>query len=361
MECHIERRLLKTGRTALYLRYTIAGKRYRDALELYLEPGTGSAVSLRNKEVLREAKLRAIQRAKDLETSGGRVEKFEGDRISLLDYLDEMIAAKENVTWRSLRKHLTTFLKNPKLPLLDVTPGWIEKFTEYLLGPCDLQPNSAERYLAHLNTLLRQARKQHLIRSNPFDEVDRIRTEQKKRESLSVTELQQLADTPCSNSEVRRAFLFACATGLRYSDITALIWRDVQGSSIYFRAIKTGRIQNLPLNQLALALLGDRGTDADHVFPIPRNTSVNRMLKRWANASGISKNVTFHVARHTYALNALSYGMSIMTLNRCLGHSRLETTMIYASISPEAIRAENNLFPMIELDETDDEMMRDPD
>lgn len=105
------------------------------------------------------------------------------------------------------------------------------------------------------------------------------------------------------------------------------------------RIVKTRYNLIVPLNKAAISVLGRR--DKGQVFKgFPGNAEANRMLKEWLAKAKITKNLTFHWARHTFAMSAVSRGGDIYALKELLGHVRIENTLIYAKMRPERLIAE---------------------
>ena len=126
-------------------------------------------------------------------------------------------------------------------------------------------------------------------------------------------------------------------TGLRHSDIKQLKWRDIvkdkEHYQLHFTQQKTKGVEYMPISDQAYSLCGERG-DADRlVFEGLQDPSwINRPVKRWIEASGITKHITFHCFRHTYATLQLTNGTDIYTVSKMLGHKKVTTTQIYAKI-----------------------------
>jgi integrase len=162
------------------------------------------------------------------------------------------------------------------------------------------------------------------------------------REFLTLDEVKALARTECKNELIKKTFLFACLTGLRFSDIQKLKWSEVQqseelGHYIRFIQQKTKGSETLPISDEAFNLIGtERGKPDDLVFPdMIYSDSRNMDLHRWMIKAGIEKHITFHCSRHTYATLQLTLGTDIFTVSKLLGHRHLKTTQIYANVIDE--------------------------
>ena len=154
--------------------------------------------------------------------------------------------------------------------------------------------------------------------------------------------------------KTKQVYLFMCYCGLRISDVKGLRWADLNTSgeqwTIAIRQQKTQAPLYIPLSDKAREYLpaqGDAPADS-HIFAdMVTEPAMNRTLKGWAKRAGITKAVTLHTARHTYATMLLTKGADLYTVSKLLGHSEVATTQIYAKIvdskKAEAVNLLNNL------------------
>lgn len=236
--------------------------------------------------------------------------------------------------------HLDRFCGRPAL-LDDITEEFCTDFANYLSAR--VSRGSVRTYLQKLHAVLEYAVGMRLMPSNPMPAVRLLvpcgRVEQ--RVYLTREELARLSHTRCCHEETKRAFLFACQTGLRLSDIETLAWEDIAdvdgGPAIVKSQVKTGREVCVPLNAVAQRLLGRRD-GCGRVFELRSRSSVATDLAQWARAAGVDKHVTFHVSRHTFATMAISAGVDIYVVSRLCGHATVRTTEVYAHIVDKTLR-----------------------
>lgn len=129
-----------------------------------------------------------------------------------------------------------------------------------------------------------------------------------------------------------RHFLFQVVTSVRVSDLKRLERSDVEGDMLVFRPEKTKylrKVVKVPLSDLAKRLIADSESRSDLLFEVPAEQSMNYRLKDIGQIAGIEKSITTHVGRHTFGFLYLLMGGKIEELREILGHSKIETTMVY--------------------------------
>jgi integrase len=211
-----------------------------------------------------------------------------------------------------------------------VTREWVLAFRAHLLE--NLNPNTAFVYFVRLKAAIKEAQADGHIRVDPLKRIPAIRQRETMMSFLTIDELRTLAAEPIENDHVRRAFLFSCYTGLRFSDIVALRWAHIKDRRLELRQQKTQETAYLPLNDQALELLGDRGEAGAAVFVLPAHATVWRTIKRWAKRAGITKKMGYHTSRHTFATLALTYDADLYTVSKLLGHKNIAVTQRYAKV-----------------------------
>ena len=271
--------------------------------------------------------------------------------------------------WRSCLKYLEMYC-DEKTTFHDVTPEFIKGFKNFLntvekdthkrsvraerdaFRP--LSQNSKVSYFNKLRACINQAFEDHIIAVNPMRGIEGFKTAEVKRDYLTLEEIRTLANTPCRYPCLKRSFMFSCLTGLRKSDIQKLTWGEIrkQGefTRIVFKQKKTGGQEYLDITPQAEQYLGERGESDQLVFSgFSYSAYTSLELRRWCMAAGIDKEITFHCARHTFAVLMLDLGADIYTVSKLLGHKELSTTQIYAKVLDKRKQEAVNLIPDIEL------------
>ena len=349
----------KNGKIALYLDYYHKGKRKTEYLKLYLSL---NAKSKAEKDLNKKTKELAttICAQRQIEIQNGHygfqdIEKLKGSFIAYVTALAE----KKNTSkgnhgnWYSMLKHLKAF-QTTDISFDQVDKQFVERFKEYLdktaIGRANksLSQNSKYSYYGKFTAALKQAVKDGILRVNPAAGVDHFKQGEPQREFLTLSELQQAVNTECELPELKKAFIFSALTGLRWSDIEKMVWSELQHSKengyyIRFRQKKTKGAETLPISEQAVQLLGDRKDPTDKVFQgLHYSAWTNLKLQQWMMNAGISKTITFHCARHTYATLQLTLGTDIYTVSKLLGHKELRTTQIYAKVIDDKKREASN-------------------
>ena len=197
---------------------------------------------------------------------------------------------------------------------------------------------SAAGYWSAFRAVLHTAYRDRKIKENPNGFLDRIESIPTMREHLSQEELIRLAETPCEEEVLKRAFLFACLTGLRKSDIRQLTWQQIQPYTngkmfVTTRMQKTKQIVHNPISDEAYGLLGERHEGL--IFEGFKDKMLQGPLKRWLSAAGITKKITFHCTRHSFGSLHVEMGTDMAVIQACLGHKNITTTQIYSKMAAQ--------------------------
>lgn len=240
-----------------------------------------------------------------------------------------------------LKKHFVAYLqkvyKRKDLLLGELNFKIISGFEHYLLTVGKCQHNTVMRMMGNLKTITIRAFKSGLLKQDPYANY-KIQFNKTNRGFLSEAEIQTLMSKEFAISRlevVRDIFIFSCFTGLAYIDVAQLMPEnivEVNGRKwIMTKRQKTNVPSNILLLDVAEAIIKKyQGQDEKgRVLPILTNQRMNSYLKEIADICGITKKLTFHLARHTFATLAISKGVPIESVSRMLGHTKIATTQIY--------------------------------
>ena len=286
------------------------------------------------------------------------------DDTRLLDYIGKLTENRKESrgnygNWYGMMTHLRGYCNRYQdIMLGSVDREFVIGFKNYLEKSAKMQsganlaPGSQKSYFVKFKAALNQAVEDGSIAHSPASDVKPVQVQDIHREYLTLEELQALVKTDCRIPILKRAFLFSCLTGLRWSDINKLIWREIQEFDgmmrVVFRQKKTKGFEYLDISNQAVKYLGKRGKPDAPVFADLRYSAWNNIvLRRWSADAGINKRVTFHCGRHTFAVMQLALGTEIYTVSKLLGHKELKTTQIYAQIIDKKKREAVNRIPEI--------------
>ncbi len=273
---------------------------------------------------------------------------FDGRKLkgSFIDYFREH-ARKKNSRYAQTFIHFNRFVGG-RCTFEEVTVELCGRFLEYLHTTHQtihtgrkLHANTIASYWSAFLGTLHSAYRDRKIKEDPCPYLERAESVPTERAGLSADELITLAETPCEVPALKRAFLFACLTGLRKSDIMQLTWEMIQPEAdgtpyVTVRMKKTRQIIHNPIGEEALELIGategnasEDGPRTGPVFPDFRDGMTQAPLKRWLRAAGITKSISFHSSRHTYCSLQLGAGTDSRTVQALVGHKNLATTQGY--------------------------------
>ncbi|WP_075602407.1 site-specific integrase [Saccharicrinis aurantiacus] len=273
------------------------------------------------------------------------------------DILKEQIGInKSKATYQKAevcRRHLSNYIKvNYKMTDIDIREinhSFIVGFENYLIVKCLCNPNTAAKFIQKFKSIVLIAKNNGWISADPFASY-KISLKKVDRGYLNDDELKRIMQKEFATERLERIrdiFIFSCYTGLAYIDIKNLRQKHlIKGFDnnlwINTKRQKTNVQTVVPLLDLAQNILKKyEGLPHGLLLPIPTNQKTNAYLKEIADLCGITKNLTFHLARHTFATTiTLSKGVPIETVSKMLGHTNIKTTQIYARITNEKISSD---------------------
>lgn len=340
----IRTRQLQNGCESIYLDIYTDGRRRYEFLRLYLVPATDKAARSRNENTMRAANAIKEQRIKELTNrKAGIASTPNGGGITLGGLIGAYIQRKQGTAAARIANGLKYHLDGMnclQVKLSDIDKRFCITLARKLNG-LDLKGISKVGYYSRLNAIFNDAVEHDLIASNPMQGVprsERPQAQAAEREYLTADEVNALINTPCRKDGLKRAFLFSCFSGLRKSDIEGLTWGNLKAVNGHteIRTVqkKTHNEVIIPLSPEAARWLPDRGgdRDSDRIFAGITRHDFEGILKEWTAAAGITKHITFHCARHTFATLLITLGADLYTVSKLLGHTNISTTQIYAKI-----------------------------
>ena len=372
---------LLDGRISLYLEYYLGriqwideetGKikvkhnRKKEALNLYLtaNPRTSQERET-NRAVLELAKEIRAEREQELKKDRTGKRLFKAKNVNFLNSFESYISSytkKDNRVMQMALNRFRDFLTE-KYPIYasHIRPEQLDKdmmlaFVEYLQAHS--VGGGAKSVYQRFKKFVRYATEHDIVIKNPCAGVVCIADDQTLRKDvLSLDEMELLISTTYEgqNPSIRHAFIFCLYTGMRFCDVDTLKYGNIDRSNklLIFEQAKTqgksaasGVIT--PLNGGLLSLIG-AGPDEALVFDLPSHTMCLKALRRWVKRAGIDKHITWHCARHSFAVNILNNGANIKTVASLLGHSGLKHTEKYTRAVDSLKQAAIDSLPALKL------------
>lgn len=287
------------------------------------------------------------------DTETAQAEQKERSQQNFIEFFSETLKKRHRnssqsiiVNWQRTLELLKLYAGNPLL-FSQIDNRMVEGFRTYLLSaPCGgnksgtISRNTAATYFSIFKAALKQAFVDDYLTVDLSAKIKGIQEQESRREYLTVEELNTLAGTPCERDVLKRAALFSALTGLRHCDIQKMTWKEIlidgEQARLHFTQQKTKGVEYMPISAQALQLCGEQREPEQLIFEdLPDPAWISKPLKRWVESAGISKRISFHCFRHTYATLQLSSGTDIYTVSKMLGHTNVKTTQIYAKVVDE--------------------------
>jgi integrase len=357
---HLRERKLKDGVIGFYLDFYVGGSRYYETLDIKIRPEYDKEVkkALRDKATsILYSKRSDILVNKHPEVFKKELQKGRGNFFILFEKMREKrmeTSPNTHGVWLNTEKLLEKFHGSRELQYRHVTLNFCQKFLAFLRKykhptKGNFANSTILTYYRKFQSAVKEGHKMGLIKEDyssmikhpPKDKRDEI-----TRDTLTIEEIRAIKETPFYNPEIKNAFLFACFTGLRVSDLRGLLWKNIsqinaedKSSPIYIVELhqkKTKKPVVIPFTQETFDLIGkQRGLDDDNVFTIPDQSgsasrTIRRLIKRVESPSLKRKKITFHSARHTFGTMCVNSFGDLYTTQRLMGHSDHKSTIGYA-------------------------------
>lgn len=257
------------------------------------------------------------------------------------------------------------YVKTKTLPISNFSPELLKSYETYLATELKNQNNTITSNLKVLSKLIRDIYREYKLddANNPFY-AHKYKSDETERAYLTEEEINKIMDlkfTPINPLyDAQQIFLFECYTGLRISDILTLKWRNFENEQVSLSMRKTERPITIPLQKTPKKIIetkarilkshGEKIPPEKYIFNILKQdidtispeeglnsissatAMINKRLKKIAEKAGISKNVSTHIGRHTFATLLITKGVDIFTVQNLLGHRDIKITQIYAKV-----------------------------
>ena len=350
----------KKGKSLLYLHITQDSQRERIPLEdMKIEPRYWDKRKQRAKSSAAhpyfnllleniERKITTIKTTYHLQETHLTLERFKEEFLNTMSrtdflafmkkYLDDNEHIMRSGTWKNQMKvYRKLKAYRETIRFSEITLGWISDYKNYLLVKENLATTSMFGHIKVIKKFLNEASKRG-VRLALDTKLIHVGSTSGNRVNLDGEEVDSLAEYFTSkfirpNHKVPLAlFLLACFNGFRISDAQQITKENISKGKIIFTSVKTGKRQIIGINLTTQSIINHCPEVLTEKYT---DQHVNRILKDICELTGIRKEVTFHVARHTFATNYLRLGGKVEVLQQILGHSDIKETMIYVHIIQE--------------------------
>ena len=316
---------------------TLKAKVYDYQQQLIREDEVVNAENMRNK-------IMGVEKRKHM-----IVGIFQNHNNEIRALIGKDYAAATLVRYETSLKHTVDFMKwkyrISDIDIKKIDHEFITSYEFYLKSVCNCCQNTASKYIKNFGKIIRICLANGWLDKNPFINYKGKEVEV-ERAFLSMEEIETMLYKEFVSDRlnlVKDIFLFSCFTGLAYADVKKLSRKNigfgVDGERwIFINRTKTDTRSNIPLLPIASAILEKyedhpQVVNQDKLLPILSNQKMNSYLKEIADVCGINKELTYHIARHTFATTVtLSNGVPIESVSKMLGHKNLKTTQHYAKI-----------------------------
>ncbi len=286
---------------------------------------------------------------------------FEEHNKRMKALVDKEFALNTYKRYQTSLEHIRSFIKNNyalnDYPIKDVNLAFINDFDFYLRSVKNCNNNSTIKYVRNLGKIIKLCYANEWIDRDPYlnytgkvKEVNRDFLSQEEVNSIYKKEF-----ITARLNQVKDAFIFCCFTGLAYIDVFQLKKSNVEigidGKKwIFTHRQKTDSPSRIPLLQIPEEIIKKyldhpQCINEDRLLPVLSNQKMNSYLKEIADVCGINKELTFHIARHTFATTiTLTNGVPIESVSKMLGHRSLRTTQHYAKILDKKVSDDMQLL-----------------
>ena len=356
-------------------KYKVKHNRKRENLNLYIwiHPRSPQERTQNRNTLALAEKIRFEREQEFLEDREGYRLKKEKE-VDLLRYFrkhreDEVYARSTRIGFGTAYRRFIDFLGSmPKykkyvdfLRMDLLTPEMVGGYVEYL-KKVSVGDGGARTY-GLFKKVITTAVEEGLMKKNPCKGIAMRKDAYAiKKQILTLDEIRRLASTPFAGSypDIRRAFLFSLYTGIRWRDVSQLTYENVDLSSglLKFEQSKiAGRSKSssvvTPLSPMLHKIIGEPEVHGDCrqlIFSLPTWSTCVKQLDAWVKAAGIGKHITWHCARHSFAVNILNGGANIKTVQSLMGHASIEMTEKYLRVVDELKHKAINSLPELDYE-----------
>lgn len=288
-----------------------------------------------NKEALSLLEIKKSQLTIEQQAIGSAFIPTHKFKQNFLEYFEEYVKLNSRKGNRHLKcslKQFKIFINSDYISPVDITENFCKRFRQYLLDR--FKGETPLNYYARFKWVVNAATSDGYFQKNPTEKVfSKSNPSARLKDNLESDDYLQLLNTPCTNEEVRAAFIFSCYTGLRWVDVKNLEWNDIRENILITRIIqaKTGQPVTLTLHGIAKGILEQQGAKntvalkkSRLVFSLPTANGANKVLNQWVGIAGINKYITWSCARLSFSILLQDKNVDDATVAYLMGHTTTE-------------------------------------
>ncbi|MFN8291011.1 MAG: site-specific integrase [Chitinophagaceae bacterium] len=308
-----------------------AGQRPSTGIYIYTKPKDQTQKN-HNKEALALLEIKKSQLTIEKQAIGSAFIPSHKFKNNFLEYYQEYVqlnSRKGNRHLSNSLKHFHKFIGSDYIAPVDITENFCKRFRQYLLDK--FAGETPLNYYSRFKWVVKAATNDGYFLKNPTENIfSKSNPSARLKDNLEADEYLQLLDSPCTNEEVRAAFIFCCYTGLRWVDVKKLEWGDIKENVLVTRIIqaKTGQPVTLTLHGIAQRILSLQRTKNEvrtnktkYVFLLPTANGANKVLNCWINDAGIDKYITWSCARLSFSILLQDRNVDDATIAYLMGHT----------------------------------------
>lgn len=337
----LQERKLKTGGKSYYLTINTNGGRAYEFLGITINKND-TAQQRKEKKLIADS-IRS-QRELDLISDGTAYKPQHRQKVDFIAFCESYLSTYDKKDKRMVKYAIEKFdsflvdrkyvQNSKKFTAVKLTPIVCEDFKNYLQSTdAGLSGETPQNYFSRFKKVVKYATQKGVLKQNPCIDIRFKKSKESdtlKKNVLTTNELKVLFNTPCGNAEVKRAFLFACFSGLGIAEIRKLKWSNIQNGKLITKREKTGTKVNILLSKNAIHLLGEKKIKSEPVFDLNiSDTAINKNLRNWIEKAEIEKHLSFYCGRHTYAVLLLQEGANLKTVSDAMAHLSTSHTIKY--------------------------------
>lgn len=339
MGVNLREKKLAKGKKSFYLDVYFKGIRRKENINIYIYPKDSS---IEREEKRRIAQIMRSQREIELSSKGIDYLPEHLKKINFFDFANSYIRNYKKADIGMIdgaKKQFQNFVDNDKLLISEIDENLMDGFKDYLINDAGLTGETPHNYFTRFKKILNNAKSQGYINKNPADKIKfkkRSSSQNLKKLVLTNEELQILAQSKSNYPDLKKAFIFACYTGLGLIEIKNLKHVDIRNNKLSTNRSKSKEPVNLKIRESLLQYVGHSSNEKGKLFDLTNdkgepltNNGANHRLEKWLSKVGIDKHITFYCARHTFATQLLLNGANLKTVAKAMGHTTVRSTEKY--------------------------------